>query len=100
MNREVPDFLGHLEVFNGYPVPFVQMWIDGKPDFRVIDPEKSLKVSVRTWPLTNKATCSKEQKEPTPPSNQIRPRFIVRGYPSVIGSARVWSAFGPDQDWR
>jgi hypothetical protein len=38
---EIPKFLSHLKTYGGYPVPFVQMWIDGKPDFRVIDPEKS-----------------------------------------------------------
>jgi len=38
---EIPKFLSHLKQYGGYPVPFVQMWIDGKPDFRVIDPEKS-----------------------------------------------------------
>ena len=26
----------------GYPVPFFVMWIDGKPDFRVIDPAKMI----------------------------------------------------------
>jgi hypothetical protein len=38
---EIPKFLSHLKTYGGYPVPFVQMWLDGKPDFRVIDPEKS-----------------------------------------------------------
>jgi len=38
---DIPDFLSHLKVFAGYPVPFVQMWIDGKPDFRVIDPDRA-----------------------------------------------------------
>lgn len=33
----LPQFLSHLKVYGGYPVPFTQMWIDGKPDFRVID---------------------------------------------------------------
>lgn len=37
----IPDFLSHLKVYGGYPVPFVQKWIDGKPDFRVIDPDRS-----------------------------------------------------------
>jgi len=37
---DIPKFLSHLKTYGGYPVPFVQMWIDGKPDFRVIDPEK------------------------------------------------------------
>jgi hypothetical protein len=36
MKREIPDILSHLEMSNGYPVPFVQMYIDGKPDFPVI----------------------------------------------------------------
>jgi len=38
---EIPKFLSHLKTYGGYPVPFVQMWIDGKPDFRVIDPVKT-----------------------------------------------------------
>src|SRR5260370_7443741 len=38
---EIPTFLSHLKTYTGYPVPFVQMYIDGKPDFRVIDPERS-----------------------------------------------------------
>jgi hypothetical protein len=37
---EIPKFLSHLETYGGYPVPFVAKWIDGKPDFRVVDPEK------------------------------------------------------------
>lgn len=37
----VPAFLSHLKVYGDYPVPFVQMWIDGKPDFRVIDPQRA-----------------------------------------------------------
>jgi hypothetical protein len=37
---EIPSFLSHLKQYGEYPVPFVQMWIDGKPDFRVIDPVK------------------------------------------------------------
>jgi hypothetical protein len=37
---DIPKFLSHLKTYGGYPVPFFQMWIDGKPDFRVIDPEK------------------------------------------------------------
>jgi hypothetical protein len=38
---EIPQFLSHLKTHGGYPVPFVQMWIDGKPDFRVVDPVKT-----------------------------------------------------------
>jgi len=37
----IPDFLSHLKTYGGYPVPFVQMYFDGKPDFRVIDPERA-----------------------------------------------------------
>lgn len=33
-------FLDHLERYGEYPVPFIVKWIDGKPDFRVVDPEK------------------------------------------------------------
>lgn len=33
-------FLGHLARHGEYPVPFIVKWIDGKPDFRVVDPEK------------------------------------------------------------
>jgi len=38
--NSIPKFLEHLKTFGEYPVPFVQQWIDGKPDFRVIDPNK------------------------------------------------------------
>lgn len=37
---EIPSFLSHLKTYGDYPVPFVQIWIDGTPDFRVIDPER------------------------------------------------------------
>lgn len=37
---KAPAFLSHLKTCGDYPVPFVQQWVDGKPDFRVIDPEK------------------------------------------------------------
>jgi len=40
---EIPAFLSHLKMYGGYPVPFFQMYIDGKPDFRVVDPEKTLR---------------------------------------------------------
>ncbi|HXA78697.1 MAG TPA: hypothetical protein VNV41_16300 [Candidatus Acidoferrales bacterium] len=33
----IPDFLTHLPVFNGLPVPFTQAIIDGAPDFRATD---------------------------------------------------------------
>lgn len=33
-------FLDHLERYGEYPVPFIVKWIDGKPDFRVVDPDK------------------------------------------------------------
>ena len=33
----IPDFLGHLPVYNGLPVPFTQAIIDGVPDFRATD---------------------------------------------------------------
>lgn len=38
---EIPQFLSHLPTYGGYPVPFTQKWFDGKPDFRVIDPDKA-----------------------------------------------------------
>jgi hypothetical protein len=38
----IPDFLSHLKTFNGLPVPFTQVWIDGKPDFRAVDPAKTM----------------------------------------------------------
>ena len=37
---QIPQFLSHLKTFGDYPVPFVQMGYDGKPDFRVLDPDK------------------------------------------------------------
>jgi hypothetical protein len=35
---EIPAFLSHLKTYNGYPVPFVQMYIDGKPDSASLPP--------------------------------------------------------------
>jgi hypothetical protein len=51
MTFTIPDFLAHFPRSGEYiavkagagPVAFTQMWIDGKPDFRVVDSEKSLK---------------------------------------------------------
>lgn len=40
MTLEIPKYLSHLKTYAGYPVPSFQMWFDGKPDFRVIDPVK------------------------------------------------------------
>jgi hypothetical protein len=37
MAIEIPDFLSHLPVWNGLPVPWTTMLIDGEPDFRSID---------------------------------------------------------------
>jgi hypothetical protein len=37
----IPEFLSHLKTYGGYPVPFTQLWIDGKPDFRAVDPTKT-----------------------------------------------------------
>jgi hypothetical protein len=36
----IPAFLSHLPKWGEYPVPFVQMWLDGKPDFRIVDPNR------------------------------------------------------------
>ncbi len=43
MTFTISDFLARLPLFGEYPVPFMQMWIGGKPDFRVVDPENPLK---------------------------------------------------------
>jgi hypothetical protein len=40
---KIPVFLSHLKQFNELPVPFTQMWFDGKPDFRAVDPAKTMK---------------------------------------------------------
>jgi hypothetical protein len=40
---EISKFLSHLKTHNGYPVPFTQVWIDGKPDFRAVDPAKTMR---------------------------------------------------------
>jgi hypothetical protein len=39
---EILDFLSHLPVHRGLPVPFSQAWFDGKPDFRTVDPNKTI----------------------------------------------------------
>src|SRR6266849_8195457 len=36
----IPDHLSHLPVWHELPVPFTVMWIDGVPDFRIVDHEK------------------------------------------------------------
>lgn len=36
----IPEFLSHLPVYGEIPVPFMFHWRDGKPDFRVLDPQK------------------------------------------------------------
>jgi hypothetical protein len=33
----IPKFLEHLERHSGFPVPFVMLWVDGRPDFRAVD---------------------------------------------------------------
>jgi hypothetical protein len=38
----IPEFLSHLPVHQGLPVPFMQAWFDGKPDFRAVDPVKTI----------------------------------------------------------
>jgi hypothetical protein len=38
----IPDFLSHLKTYKGYPVPFTQLWIDGQPDFRTVDPARTM----------------------------------------------------------
>ncbi len=36
----IPEFLSHLPVHGEYPVPFIVQWVDGKPDFRIVDAKK------------------------------------------------------------
>jgi hypothetical protein len=38
----IPDFLAHLPTHRGLPVPFVQAVFNGVPDFRTVDPNKSI----------------------------------------------------------
>ena len=42
MKTVIPDFLAHLPVHRGLPVPFTAMWVNGEPDFRVVDFPKRL----------------------------------------------------------
>lgn len=44
---DIPKFLEHLPRHGEYPVPFVMMWIDGKPDFRTVDREKIIECYVK-----------------------------------------------------
>lgn len=37
---EIPDFLSHLPVYAGYPIPFTTFVNEGKPDFRVTDMQR------------------------------------------------------------
>ncbi len=36
---EIPAFLAHLKIYNGFPVPFIQLWTASKPDFRAVNTE-------------------------------------------------------------
>ncbi len=36
---KIPEFLAHLKIYGGYPVPFTQLWASGAPDFRAVDME-------------------------------------------------------------
>lgn len=36
----LPDRMRHLPVHRGYPVPFFVAWVNGEPDFRIMDGEK------------------------------------------------------------
>jgi hypothetical protein len=36
---EIPAFLAHLKIYNGFPVPFIQLWAGDKPDFRAVNME-------------------------------------------------------------
>src|ERR1700676_4577802 len=38
--KRPPWFLSHLERYGEYPVPFIVKWVEGKPDFRVVDMDK------------------------------------------------------------
>lgn len=39
--QQIPDFLKHLKVDQrGYPIPFFVAYVNGKPDFRMLDPAK------------------------------------------------------------
>src|SRR5271155_6039704 len=40
---EIPGFLSHLPTHHGLPIPFTQMFVNGVPDFRAVDPLKILK---------------------------------------------------------
>lgn len=40
-NVHIPSFLKHLKINDkGYPIPFFVAYVDGKPDFRLLDPKK------------------------------------------------------------
>ena len=36
---EIPAFLAHLKIYNGFPVPFIQLWAASKLDFRAVNTE-------------------------------------------------------------
>ena len=38
----IPNFLAHLPTHKGLPVPFTQAIFNGVPDFRTVDPNKSI----------------------------------------------------------
>jgi len=40
----IPAFLSHLKVTDkGYPIPYFVAYVDGKPDFRLLDPQKQVR---------------------------------------------------------
>lgn len=40
VEHKIPQFLEHLPTYHGMPVPFTFMWIEGKPEFTILDPRK------------------------------------------------------------
>lgn len=49
--RDIPERIKALPVDRGYPVPWFVKWIDGKPEFRIMDGEKytSAVLHKRCW---------------------------------------------------
>lgn len=81
----------------GYPVPYFVAWIDGKPDFRVIDPVRMSKCvrEHRCWlcglPLPKKHTvfvigpmCLVNRISSEPPSHWECARYAVRACPFLV----------------
>jgi hypothetical protein len=99
----IPHFLKHLQVYGIYPVPYIQIWIDGKPDFRVTDIERVVEcVENRLCGICGKGLLDyvwfiggektvEYRLFTDPPMHQICAEYVAVTCPYVNGERRVYS---------